>query len=191
MIKPAAKPLLTAMLACCGALLSMAPSQAAVIALNYDPDYGAPFQQLRWQVTADLYVPSDCAGSAPFSPGALDVGNPCRLSRVADVRLYFFDNSPIPNDPNVIVKRLDIGTYGAVSDVISELGETQALVSVTPVSTSTQGFAFQTSWSRRLSGNSSVVNGNFDFSLRLSLLFNASGGLNVEDTARIAQQSLA
>ena len=173
LIMPVAKPLLSAVLACCGALLSLAPSQAAVIALDYDPNYGAPFPNLRWRASADLLVNPAC-GSGAFSRNF----NPfdglsaaCRSSTVSNVVLYFFDN----NVPGVIADTIQIGTYGVDSGTwdYARNEQTQDLLKVSSDGTP-QGYGFQTSWSL-WNVSTSYLAQDVNFSLRLGLVFDGEG----------------
>lgn len=164
---------------CCGALLSAAPSRAAVIALDYDPVYGgATFPSLRWRVSADLFVDPTCGSGNFFVLLSNEETNNCRNAntRLDNVVLYFFDTQV--SDPNAYVEYLEIGTYGADSSWpygSTDAEESQKLLSVGG-GNSPPNFTFATSWSLRRQATSSVAGlSEFDFSLRMSLSFDEDG----------------
>ncbi|MDP1533096.1 MAG: hypothetical protein Q8L92_05885, partial [Rubrivivax sp.] len=147
---------------------SVAPSQAAVMVLSYDPVYGSPFSNLAWRVTSRLHVNDGCtlASNQPIYAKPAECGH----AQIRDTRLYFYDKNDLLQ---TAVETFFIGTYVADEPppVETIIEETQQLfeLAVSPAGVT----GFQTTFSIRRQSTSPL--GKFDvggqqawFSLSLS-----------------------
>ncbi len=158
----------SAVLALGVSLGSVAPSQAAVMVLSYDPAYGAAYPSLGWKVSADLFVPEGCnwpVFSTFLAPPA------CQGTAVRNTWLQFYN---VLDPLQTVVENIFIGNYGRdlPPPTLNPDSETQELINLVikqPLFGAATSYLFQTSMSLRQQAFHPIAGGGDAwFSLGLS-----------------------
>jgi hypothetical protein len=119
------KALGTAALAVAVNVGTMGSANAAVVHANWDPLFGAAFPSLRWNGTADFYVPTLCLAQAA---GMYTNSGLCAGIAVQSAQVKFFDSSDVLQTTSLetlnfgslpLLTYLQLGAPGVVTNLMS------------------------------------------------------------------------